>query len=63
MGGQRRPCRWRATPRRRLWNVQSRGLLLGMRTPNPRAAFQDKVVGGGVGLGEAAPGEGQERGL
>lgn len=31
--------------------------------PNPGAAFQDKVVGGGVEWGEAAPGEGQERGL
>lgn len=48
---------------RSLWNVQNHSLLLRMRMPNPRAAFQDKVVGGGVGWGETAPGEGQERGL
>ena len=35
--------------------------LLGMGgVPNPGVAFQDK---GGVGWGEAGPGEGQERGL
>lgn len=48
-GGQCSPWRWGAPPRRSLWNVQNHSLLLRMRMPNPRVAFQDKVVGGGVG--------------